>query len=232
MNSSNTKTSKRYNLSGSAENQLHEAERLTRGNTLLYPIDHYYYQYKKGRLIIPEYQRGFKWGRDLQSALIESLLLEIPVGLIYLYRPEDYQLPEEIVDGSQRVRSIISFMDNEFPLQNLEILTEFNGLYMKDIGVNNVLLNRVLPCFLLSEEAKNTGFEKIIFKRVNNYQVIMSDEDYIIGLYHDHPIIVALLQENGMDRTKTLNNLKLLVRSINRDDLCTWLDKNLKALKA
>lgn len=226
MNSTNTKTSKRYNLSESAENQLHEAERLTRGNTLLYPVDHYYRHYKKERLIIPEYQRGFKWNRDLQSALIESLLLEIPVGLIYLYRPEDYQLPEEIVDGSQRIRSIISFMDNEFPLQNLEILTEFNGLYMRDIGVDNVLLNRVLPCFLLSEEAKNTGFEKIIFKRVNNYQVIMSDEDYICGLYHNHPLVVTLLQENGRDRAKTLNNLKLLAGTVDRDQICNWLELN------
>lgn len=226
MNSSNPKVK---GLTDKALSQLNEAQKLTRCQVLQKPIFTYWHKYKSGELIIPEYQRGFIWNLDLRSALIESILLSIPVGVVYLFEPQDYRLPIEIVDGSQRIRSIISFLDNEFALQGLELLTELNGLYMRDIGDHHLITSETLACAYVSERAKETGMDNVMFKRVNSYQAVMSDEDYVIGAYLKHPIIAALLQENGMDRTKTLNNLKLLVGSINRDDLCTWLDKNLKA---
>ncbi len=61
--------------------------------------------------IRPDYQRLFRWNRDQQSLFIESLLLEIPIPPIFLYENKDGQW--ELLDGLQRLSTIIKFMGNE-----------------------------------------------------------------------------------------------------------------------
>lgn len=64
--------------------------------------------YKAGELIIrPEYQRLFRWTRTQKTALIESILLGIPVPPVFV--AEDGNGIWELVDGLQRVSTIVSF---------------------------------------------------------------------------------------------------------------------------
>lgn len=64
--------------------------------------------YKNGELTIrPEYQRLFRWSADQKTALIESILLGIPVPPIFV--AEDQNGIWELVDGLQRVSTVISF---------------------------------------------------------------------------------------------------------------------------
>lgn len=64
--------------------------------------------YKSEELIIdPDYQRLFRWGIDKKTALIESLLLSIPIPPIFV--AEDENGVWELVDGLQRVSTFLSF---------------------------------------------------------------------------------------------------------------------------
>lgn len=64
--------------------------------------------YKNGELIIrPEYQRLFRWSEAQKTALIESILLSIPIPPIFV--AEDKNGVWELVDGLQRVSTFISF---------------------------------------------------------------------------------------------------------------------------
>lgn len=64
--------------------------------------------YKNKELIIrPEYQRLFRWSEFQKTALIESILLSIPIPPIFV--AEDEQGVWELVDGLQRVSTFISF---------------------------------------------------------------------------------------------------------------------------
>lgn len=64
--------------------------------------------YKAGELVIrPEYQRLFRWKGSQKTALIESVLLGIPIPPIFV--AEDEEGVWELVDGLQRVSTIISF---------------------------------------------------------------------------------------------------------------------------
>lgn len=64
--------------------------------------------YKNGELIIrPEYQRLFRWTPKQKTALIESILLSIPIPPIFV--AEDKEGIWELVDGLQRVATFISF---------------------------------------------------------------------------------------------------------------------------
>lgn len=64
--------------------------------------------YKNEELIIrPEYQRLFRWNEKQKTGLIESILLGIPIPPIFV--AEDKDGIWELVDGLQRVSTIISF---------------------------------------------------------------------------------------------------------------------------
>lgn len=64
--------------------------------------------YRNDELIIrPEYQRLFRWSTKQKTALIESVLLGIPIPPIFVAEDEDGVW--ELVDGLQRVSTIISF---------------------------------------------------------------------------------------------------------------------------
>lgn len=65
--------------------------------------------YRDGDLNInPIYQRLFRWDIAQQSALIESILLGIPVPPIYVY--QDGEGKWNLIDGLQRLSTIFKFM--------------------------------------------------------------------------------------------------------------------------
>ena len=64
--------------------------------------------YKSEELVIrPEYQRLYRWNDAQKTALIESLLLSIPIPPIFV--AEDDQGIWEVIDGLQRISTFISF---------------------------------------------------------------------------------------------------------------------------
>lgn len=74
----------------------------------------------------PEYQRRLRWSRAQKSALIESMLLNIPIPPIYLY--ENAAARYEVMDGQQRLNAILEFLDDTLSLGGLTILSQLNGL--------------------------------------------------------------------------------------------------------
>ncbi|GLG90285.1 DUF262 domain-containing protein [Drancourtella massiliensis] len=65
--------------------------------------------YQEGDLRIdPIYQRTFRWDISQQSALIESILLNIPIPPIYVYQNERGKW--NLIDGQQRLSTIFKFM--------------------------------------------------------------------------------------------------------------------------
>jgi hypothetical protein len=65
--------------------------------------------YKDGELVInPDFQRLFRWEPGQKSKLIESILLGIPLPPIFVYEKEGATW--ELIDGLQRVSTILEFM--------------------------------------------------------------------------------------------------------------------------
>lgn len=58
--------------------------------------------------INPIYQRMFRWDINQQSALIESILLSIPIPPIYVYQNDAGKW--NLIDGQQRLSTIFKFM--------------------------------------------------------------------------------------------------------------------------
>jgi Protein of unknown function DUF262 len=73
----------------------------------------------------PEYQRRLRWTAQQKSSLIESLLLNVPVPPVFFY--ENDLARYEVMDGQQRLNSIKEFLNNEFTLRGLQIISALNG---------------------------------------------------------------------------------------------------------
>lgn len=87
-------------------------------------------------LYIPDYQREFVWSDYQKSRFIESLLLNLPIPYIFVadIGEGDNEGRLEIVDGSQRVRTLHQFINNNLTLNSLERLTSANGFKYSDFS--------------------------------------------------------------------------------------------------
>jgi len=74
----------------------------------------------------PDFQReGNLWPPKQKSELIESILMGIPIPVIYFF--EDEQGHKQVVDGRQRLSCIFDYVNNVFKLKDLKILKTLNG---------------------------------------------------------------------------------------------------------
>jgi Protein of unknown function DUF262 len=91
-------------------------------------------KYNKGKLILqPEYQREYVWQLrpELPSRLIESLLLDIPIPPLYFGKMADGDL--EVIDGQQRLTTLIEFVNNKFSLKKLKLRSDIDGKAYKNL---------------------------------------------------------------------------------------------------
>ena len=116
-------------------------------------------------IFVPDYQREFVWDDSRQSKLIESIVLGLPIPIIFVAEDENGRL--EIVDGSQRIRTLAAFLTNELTLYDLEKLTLLNGLQYQHLPesrrrkINNTPIRMIVLSETTTEVVKNDLFERI-----------------------------------------------------------------------
>ena len=135
-----------------------------------------------GSLWIPDYQRDFTWDFDRQSCFIESILLGLPIPLVFVAENKDGVF--EVVDGSQRIRTLNAFLDNKLRLNNLEKLTLLNGFYFKDLELTRQekLKNIPLRMIVLTEETTEE-VKKDMFERINRGSDLLKPMEKRKGIY-------------------------------------------------
>lgn len=89
-------------------------------------------QYEKERInLAPDYQRGNVWSSRQKSELIESILMGIPLPIMYFFQEETGV--KQVIDGKQRLTTLFDFLDNEFRLTELSILPSLKGKKFEDL---------------------------------------------------------------------------------------------------
>jgi len=109
--------------------------------------------YEEGDLIIrPEYQRAFRWSIEQKTRFIESILLGIPIPPIFV--AEDDNGKWELVDGLQRVSTILSFF-GKLKIEDIEKAQKLNFFKLVETDLlGNVMKN--LTSNDLTPKLKNT----------------------------------------------------------------------------
>lgn len=97
----------------------------------------------------PRFQRRDAWNITRKSRFIESIILGFPIPQIVLASNEKERGKFIVLDGKQRLLTILQFYgssetpNNKFVLKGLEFRKELNGCTYEDL-VNNPLLSDVL----------------------------------------------------------------------------------------
>lgn len=141
-------------------------------------------------MVIPEYQRKYVWNRAQASRLIESLIIQCPIPVIYLNQEQDEKL--SVVDGNQRLMTIKTFVEGGFPLRGLTTYPELEGSYFQtlDPRFQRHILNRTLRCIVIKKET-HPQIKFDVFERLNTGSVRLNYQELRHGMFHG-PLIDLL----------------------------------------
>ncbi|WP_199231435.1 DUF262 domain-containing protein [Falsiroseomonas bella] len=134
-----------------------------------------------GKVRIPEFQRKYVWKRTHASRLIESLIIQCPIPIIYLSQNYDGNLL--VIDGNQRLLSIKLFLNDGFELQGLTTYPELNGYSWStlDPRFKDHIENRTIRCItILNDTHPQIKFD--VFQRLNTGAVSLNAQELRHGL--------------------------------------------------
>ena len=130
----------------------------------------------------PTYQRNYVWAtndnkENKRSRLIESLLLNIPIPVIYFAEQEE-TLKYEVIDGQQRLQTFNDFLNDKFVLQNLEIRSDVNGKKYSELEQRDrdeIRKRSIRAIVILNESDEEVKFE--VFERLNLGSVQLTPQE-------------------------------------------------------
>lgn len=130
----------------------------------------------------PDYQRNYLWDNKKSSLLIESILLNVPIPVIYLSENEDSSW--DVIDGLQRLTSIKRFYNDEFTLRGLEILDELDGKKYSKLPpkARRIIDNGMIRVVVLLNET-HPEIKYDIFMRLNRGSVKLNEQELRNCLY-------------------------------------------------
>ncbi|MGK7897096.1 MAG: DUF262 domain-containing protein [Xenococcus sp. (in: cyanobacteria)] len=186
-----------------AEKQIFEHSKRIEFYITEYTIEILAKKMNDGDFEVPSYQREYTWEHRRKSRFIESVLMGLPIPFLFFWEnPETGIL--EIVDGSQRLRTIQEFISGNLELGELKKLSESSGFRFSDFSESRQrkVKNRSIRGIVLNEHTdEKSRFD--LFERINtgskvaekaevrrgalsgafqNLVISLSEEDYFIQL--------------------------------------------------
>ena len=132
----------------------------------------------RGQLeISPKFQRRSVWSPQAKSYLIDTILKDKPLPKIFIRAttdPKTKKTTREIVDGQQRIRTILSFVKDGFKISKVHN-EEFGGLLYSELPeeVQGEFLKYELSVDLLLD----------VFARLNTYSVSLNKQELFNAKY-------------------------------------------------
>lgn len=166
----------------SAEAQIVEQSKRIEFYLTEYSIELLAQKMDNGDFFIPEYQREFTWDHKRQSRFIESVIMGLPIPFLFFWEnPDTGEL--EIVDGSQRLRTIREFILGDLALGELRELSLLEGLTFRNLPESRQrkIKNRSIRGIVLNEHAdEEARFD--LFDRINTGSLIANQAEIRRGV--------------------------------------------------
>lgn len=155
------------------DEQIRSLQKITDHQIREFPVSVIVDKFQEGletdqaELYIPDYQREFVWSNIQKSRFIESLLLNIPIPYVFVADIGNDDGRLEIVDGSQRIRTLYHFLNDKFTLNGLKKLTSANGFKYSDftparkLRFDRKTIRMIELTELCDEEARREIFDRL-----------------------------------------------------------------------
>lgn len=160
------------------------------------------------------------WDATRSSRLIESVLLGVPLPIIYL--AEEPEGNESVIDGQQRLTSFFEFLDGTLKLSGLRVRETLNGMKFPELPkeAQSIIKKTSLRAITIKRESdKDLKFE--IFERLNSGSVALNDQELRNCIYRgpylkllkelsEDPDFRKLLNFSGPD--KRMRDVEMVLR--------------------
>lgn len=185
---------------------------------------------RKILLIEVPYQREYVWDDGKASRLIESLLMNVPIPVCYFAENSDSTW--DVIDGLQRTQSVVRYLDNDFKLRGLSVLTELNDLSFAELPTRDQrrIETRTLRAVVITEES-HPDIKFDVFERLNTGGVRLTAQELrnciYRGTFNDELKKLAgdasFRQALGRDRDPRMRDEELVLRFLAlHDDLAGY----------
>ena len=137
---------------------------------------------RKELIIDPDFQRGNVWAKKQGAELVESILMGIPIPVMYLFEMRDGN--KQIVDGRQRITAILAFLNNKLILRDLKILTDYNNCRFSDLDAKmQGIFEDSQMYFYIIQPPTPERVKYDIFDRVNRGGTRLTNQEMRNALY-------------------------------------------------
>ncbi|AJS58986.1 DUF262 domain-containing protein [Paenibacillus sp. IHBB 10380] len=206
--------------------------------------------YERGEIIIsPEFQRLFRWSDFQKTRFVESILLGIPTPPIFV--AEDTEGRWELVDGLQRISTILSFFGelkkdidkNNWILDEGSLIKNFEGFTYKELPLKFQRNIKRTYCRveILKWDSKldmryelfnrlNTGGASLTEQEIRNciFRGISSEFNDYLDRVSKYPKFVELINASGQKESEGyLQELVLRITSLFNYDWNNVSTKNM-----
>lgn len=184
-----------------AEDQIVEQNKRIDFHITEYSVELLAQKMRDGDYVVPAYQREFTWEPERKSKFIESLMMGLPIPFLFFWEMPDGRL--EIVDGSQRLRTIEEFLLDDLRLGDLNQLTLASGMRFADLPVSRQrkIKNRSIRGIILNESADEAA-RLDMFERINRGSKIANTAEVrrgaLAGPFLD--LVIELAQDELLHR--------------------------------
>lgn len=137
---------------------------------------------RKELIIDPDFQRGNVWAKKQGSELVESILMGIPIPVMYLFEMKDGK--KQVVDGRQRITAILDFLNDKLVLKDLKILPSYNNCKFSDLDMKmQGLFEDSQMYFYIIQPPTPERVKYDIFDRVNRGGTRLTNQEMRNALY-------------------------------------------------
>lgn len=158
----------------------------------------------------PDYQRKDRiWPSKNKSALIESVLLGLPIPTFYF--AERASGNYVIVDGLQRITTFYDYIADDFELTELKVRSELNGSLFSQLPrpEQRKIRECQLHTYVISIQGDNDVWVRELFQRINTYGVKMSYQEIRCALYPGSSVkFIKFLAESEIFKEATFNKVQ------------------------
>ena len=187
---------------------------------------------RKRFLVRPSYQREEVINLVKSSSIIESILLDIKLPPIFIFKRKDGV--SEVIDGQQRLLTILGYMGeafcdekgnkiyskkNTFKLKELRVLDELNGSKFNnlDIKLQDKIYDFNLSVVTIDEE-RNPNFNPIdLFIRLNNKPYPVRENTFEMWNSYIDKEVITKIRDNVKKNEEWMYFRKNNCRMINEE---------------
>jgi hypothetical protein len=194
------------------DKQIEELQKITDYEIKEWPIGVLVEKFTNGRetdeseIFIPDYQRDMVWTPKQQSRFIESILIKLPVPFIFGadVGQGDREGALEIIDGSQRIRTLDNFLSNKLELVGLKKLTEAIGMRFSDLSKpRQMRFKRTTVRVIELTEKADEDARREMFDRLNSGGTPLTSMEVRRGVV-DGPFMTFITECAAIENFKVL----------------------------